>query len=132
MFDKLFNYLIKSDYIKAQILAQVRHMVTALGVSLVAKGYADDSTVQACTGLAVALVGFWLANRDVKKVDEKINTALATPLPSQGVSVTTVVTAPDPRVEMVLHSESPKGLSPEQEAEETALLNKLQTLKPGV
>lgn len=104
--NSLFSRLIKSDYVRAQILAQVRHIVTAGGVALVAKGYADDSTVQACAGFLTALVGFWLAGHDVKKVDEKITVALHTP--------------------------TPQGLTPEQEAEVTRLLNKLQTVKPGV
>lgn len=128
--NSLFSYFIKSDYVRAQILAFVRHFVTAAGVSLVAKGYADDSLVQAAAGLATGIVGFWLASLDVKKVDEKIQTALATPAPSQATSTTTVVTSPDPTVSMVLHTESPKGLTPEQEKEETALLNKLQAIRP--
>ena len=105
MLERLFNYLVHSEYVRAQILAQVRHLVTAGGVALVAKGYADDSTVQALAGFAVSLVGFWLGNQDVKKVDEKITVALHTP--------------------------TPQGLSPEQEQEVTRLLNKLQTIKPG-
>lgn len=108
----IFNVLIKSDYVRAQILAFVRHLVTAAGVSLIAKGYADDSLVQAAAGLATGAVGFWLASLDVKKVDEKITVALNTPPP-------------------VLSQPTPQGLSPEQEREYTALLNKLQTIKPG-
>lgn len=129
--NRLFTYLIKSEYIRAQILAQVRHIVTAGGVALAAKGYADDSTVQALVGFSVSLVGFWLAQSDVKRVDDKIQTALATPVASQAISTTTVVTAPDPAVITMLHTESPKGLTPEQEKEETALLNKLQAIRPG-
>jgi len=103
MFNNLFNYLIKSDYIRAQILATVRHIVTAGGVALIAKGYADADTVSACAGFAVSLAGFWLAGRDVKKVDEKITVALHTPTPT--------------------------NLTPEQEQEVTRLLNKLQAIK---
>ena len=106
MLENLFIKVIKSEYARAWILAQLRHWVTAVGASLVLKGYVDDSTVQAAAGFVVALVGFYLAANDVKKVDEKITVALHTP--------------------------TPQGLTPEQEAEVTKLLNKLQTIKPGV
>lgn len=107
----IFSYLIKSDYVRAQILGFVRHTVTAIGVGLVANGYADDSLVQGAAGLATGIVGFYLASLDVKKVDQKIKVALATPSP--------------------LQEASPKGMTEEQEKEYTALLNKLQALKPG-
>lgn len=81
----IFSWFIKSDFVKAQILAVVRHVVTAAGVALVAKGYADDSVVQGALGLATTAVSFWLANMDVKKVDQKIDAALNT-VPPQYVN----------------------------------------------
>lgn len=111
----LFNYLIKSDFVKAQILAAARHAITIAGTGLVANGYASDSIVQAASGLVCMVLSFYLSQRDVKGVDEKIKVALATPAPNQ-----------------VLTTRSTSGLTPEQEAEETALLNKLQSIRPGI
>ena len=104
--NSIFNYLIKSDYVKAQILAFARHAVTTLGAGLVVHGYASSGMVESASGLVCMALSFYLSQRDVKGVDVKIKDALATPTPA--------------------------GLTPEQEQEETALLNKLQTIKPGV
>lgn len=102
--NSVLNWFIKSDFVKAQILAVVRHIVTAAGAALVAKGYADDSVVQGALGLATTVVGFWLANLDVKTVDNKIAVALS--------STPTVDNTP-----------SPSTLS---EKEQTRLLNLAQ------
>lgn len=106
MFNNLFNYLIKSDYVKAQILAFARHVVTTVGAGLVVHGYASSGMVESASGLVCMAISFYLSQRDVKKVDEKITVALNTP--------------------------TPQGLTPQQEEEVTKLLNKLQTVKPGV
>lgn len=77
--DSLLSWFIKSDFVKAQILAQTRHIVTALGAAAVAHGYADHSMVEAMMGFCTSAVGFYLANLDVKSVDGKIKVALNTP-----------------------------------------------------
>lgn len=47
-----------SGFLTRQIAASlVRHFMTTMGGVLIAKGYADDASVQALTGGAVALVG---------------------------------------------------------------------------
>ncbi len=79
----IFTSIIKSDYVRAQILAAARHVVTSVGVTLIAHGYADNGTVEALAGLVTAGIGFYLSQLDVKKVDTKIQTALATPVPEQ-------------------------------------------------
>lgn len=115
--DKLLKWLIKSDFVRAKVLAQVRALVTAGGAYLVTAGYVDESIVQLSAGLAVALVGFWLGNEDVKQVDEKIKVALATPTPAE-------------QAQAVLTTPTPQGLTEEQEREVTKLLNKLQAIRP--
>lgn len=101
----IFDYLIKSDFFKAQILAFARHAVTTVGAGLVVHGYASSGMVESASGLVCMALSFYLSQRDVKKVDQKITSALLTP--------------------------TPQGLTPEQEVEVTRLLNKLQTIKPG-
>lgn len=80
MFDNLLPYIInktiKSAYFKAWVLAQARHIVTALGAAAVAKGYADSSMVEGAMGFVMTAVGFYLAALDVKIVDGKIKIAL--------------------------------------------------------
>lgn len=77
--DSFLSFLIKSDFVRAQVLAVVRHVVTAAGAAAIAKGYADSSMVEGVMGFATSAVGFYLANLDVHKVDTKIQVALATP-----------------------------------------------------
>jgi hypothetical protein len=110
MLDKLFSFVIKNDFVRAQILAFVRHGVTAAGAGLVAKGVIDNNILQDAAGLAVTLVGFWLAHQDVKTVDQKITTALNT----------------EPPVKL----EPTGNITPEQEVEETRRLN--QQLRHGL
>lgn len=74
----IINKTIKSDYFKAWVLAQVRHIVTAVGTALVAKGLADNAIVEQVLGTATMIASFYLANLDVKGVDGKIKIALAT------------------------------------------------------
>lgn len=76
--DGLFSYLIKNDYVRAQILAAIRGFVKVLGTSLIAKGLADSAVVESAAGFATVVVGFYLSQQDVKTVDTKIETALAT------------------------------------------------------
>lgn len=102
----LLQYLIKSDYIKAQILAFTRHAVTTIGAGLVVHGYASSGMIESASGLICMAISFYLSQKDVKTVDEKITVALHTP--------------------------TPEGLTPEQEVEVTRLLNKLQVIKPGM
>lgn len=97
----LFTTLIKSDYVRAQILAMARHLVTSVGAGLVLKGYADNAMVEGAAGLVTTAIGFYLANLDVKKVDTKIAVALAS----------------TPTVD---HEPSPTNIS---EKEQTRLLN---------
>jgi len=104
MLDSLFSFVIKSDFIRAQILSMVRHIVTALGAGLVAKGMIDNNILQDAAGLAVAVVGFWMGHQDVNSVDKKITTALNTEPP------------------LKLSSQSPE-MTPEEEVEETRKLN---------
>lgn len=104
--DSILSWFIKTDFVKAQILAVVRHIVTAIGVALVTHGLANDSMIQDLLGLATTAVSFYLSQLDVKSVDKKIAVALNTP--------------------------SPQGLTEDQEKKETALLNQLQNIKPGV
>lgn len=80
--DKLFSYLIKSDFVRAKILAIVRGLVKVAGTYLITKGLADSGMVEAASGLATLAVGFYLSNEDVKQVDRKIE-ALKTPSPIQ-------------------------------------------------
>jgi len=110
MLDRLFSYVIKSDFVRAQILAFVRHAVTAAGAGLVAKGMIDNNILQDASGLAVALVGFWLGHQDVKAVDQKITVALNTAPPD--------LSKPTPE------------MTPEQEIQETKSLN--EQLRHGV
>lgn len=81
--NSLYVYLIqktiKSDYFKAWVLAQVRHVITAVGAAAVAKGLADQSMVEGFIGFTTSAVGFYLAAVDVKQVDGKITVALNTP-----------------------------------------------------
>lgn len=80
--DSLYNYLInktlKSEYFKAWVLAQVRHMITAGGTYLVVHGLASNDMVQDLLGFAITSASFYLAALDVKLVDGKIKVALNT------------------------------------------------------
>lgn len=81
--DWLFSQFIKSDFVRAQVLAVVRHLLTALGVALVSHGLADHGMAEDLVGLGVAAASFYLSNLDVKNVDKKITIALNTPSPIQ-------------------------------------------------
>lgn len=85
MFENLFIRLIKSEYVRSWILAQVRHVMTALGTALVMHGLADKGLSEQLTGFVLAAVSFYLANLDVRVVDGKIRLALETPPPGQQV-----------------------------------------------
>lgn len=82
----LTKTLINNDYVRAWLLSQARHIVTAVGAGLVAKGYADSAMVEGAAGLVVTAVGFYLSHLDVKNVDKKIavayNTEPLAPIPS--------------------------------------------------
>lgn len=82
MLDSILSYVIKSDYVRSWILAYIRHIVTAIGVGLVAKGLASQNMVSDAAGLAVSVAGFYLAGADVKSVDLKITTASVMPSPT--------------------------------------------------
>lgn len=77
-----FTWLIKSDYIRAQVLAAARHLVTSIGAGLVLHGYADNGMVEAAAGLVTASLGFYLSQKDVKNVDAKIQVAIAATPPT--------------------------------------------------
>lgn len=83
--NSLYVYLIqktiKSDYFKAWVLAQVRHVITVAGTAAIAKGFADQSILEGFLGLATTTVSFYLAAVDVKQVDGKITVALNTAPP---------------------------------------------------
>ena len=85
--DFLFNQIIKSDYVKAFILANARHVATAAGTYLVIHGLANQSIADQLLGLTISIVSFYLANLDVKLVDGKIKVALNTPVPTTPVEV---------------------------------------------
>lgn len=105
--DTILNKLIKSEFVKARVLAAVRHGATALGVWLVSKGLADNSMSADIVGFAVAAASFYLADLDVKVVDGKIKVAFLT----------------EPSVKL---DSTPSGkLTPEQEQEVTKQLNTL-------
>ncbi len=104
MLDNLVKYLIKSDFVRAKILAAVRGLVKVGGTYLITKGLADSGMVEAASGLATLAVGFYLSNEDVKNVDAKIIDAKA-----EGVEIG--LAQPSPIV------------TPEQEINETLLLN---------
>jgi hypothetical protein len=80
----LFQSLIKSPVIRAQILATLRHLCTlgagALGTWLLAHG-ADQSMevsiTQALVSAVMGLAAFGFAALDVHKVDAKVNAAIA-------------------------------------------------------
>lgn len=80
----IINKTLKSDYFKAWVLAQVRHIITLAGTAAVAKGLADQSIVEGVIGVATTTVSFYLANLDVRNVDNKIQIALHSepPVPS--------------------------------------------------
>jgi hypothetical protein len=78
--DSLLSWFIKSDFVRAQVLAIVRHLVTIAGTAAVAHGLADQSMVEGALGLATTAVSFYLANLDVKGVDKKMTVALNTPV----------------------------------------------------
>lgn len=109
--NSLFSWLITSDYVKAQILAFARHLVTTLGAGMIAHGYANSGMVESASGFVCLTISFYLSQRDVKGVDKKIEVALNTPSP--------------------LATPTPTGLTKEQEEKETELLNELQAIKPG-
>lgn len=92
--DGLLNKFIKSDYVKAQVLAQARHIATGFGVWLVTKGLADHAMSEDLVGFVMAATSFYLANLDVKVVDGKIKVALETPPPSAPVTPVTVQPLP--------------------------------------
>lgn len=83
MFDNLLPYVLektlKSEYFKAQVLAQARHWLTGIGTIAIAKGYADSGMMESVIGLVMISISFWLAHLDVKRVDGKIRVALETP-----------------------------------------------------
>lgn len=81
--DSLFSKIIKSEFIRARILAFVRTLSAGLGAWLVSKGLADQSMTDALTGLIVGATSFYLADLDVHIVDGKIKVALLTPTPEQ-------------------------------------------------
>lgn len=89
--DGLYNYLInktlKSDYFKAWVLAQARHLGTVLGTYLVLHGYGNNEMAQEILGFVLAAANFYLAALDVKLVDGKIKVALNTPVPVTPVEV---------------------------------------------
>lgn len=77
----LLNKVIKSEYVKAWVLAQARQIVAVVGAGLVAKGYADTGMVETASGLIVLAISFYMQDRDVKNVDKKIQVALDIPPP---------------------------------------------------
>lgn len=77
--NSMFDWLIKSDFVKAQILAFARHAVTAVGAGLVAHGYANGAMVESASGFIAVAISFYLSQLDVKGVDTKIKVALNTP-----------------------------------------------------
>jgi len=73
----LFRSLIANPTVRAYVIASIRHLVTAAGAALAAKGLGDASTTTALVGLAVALTSWGFSQLDVKQVDAKINRAIA-------------------------------------------------------
>lgn len=72
-----FQSLIANPTIRAYVIASIRHLATAAGAALVARGLGDASTSTALVGLAMAVVSWGFSQLDVKKVDAKINRAIA-------------------------------------------------------
>lgn len=77
----LFSWLLDSSLVKSWVLGQVRSLVAVVGAGLIAKGYADNATIEAASGFLVAAVSFWMSHKDVISVDKQVKTALATPVP---------------------------------------------------
>lgn len=97
--NSVINWLIvktwKSDYFKSWVLAQARHVATALGTALVLHGFANKEMSEDIVGFIVAAASFYLAALDVKVVDGKIRVALNTMPPTAPVIPVTVEPLPD-------------------------------------
>lgn len=114
--DFFINKAISSGFLKSRIQAGARLALTAGATYLVTKGLADQSVANTIVGSGMAVIAAYLQDLDVKIVDGKIKVALLTPVDTSSM----------------LAQPSPQGLTEDQEKKETALLNQLQNIKPGV
>jgi len=115
----LVKTLTKNEFVRSWILSQARHVVTAVGATLIAKGYADQGIVEGAAGLVTLTIGFWLSHKDVQNVDKKIEVAKNEFPPNfKIIPLDTVVVRPTE----ISDTPSPK-MTPEQEIEQTKLLN---------
>lgn len=115
--DYVLNKAVSSGFLKSRIQAGARALALGGAGWLVQHGLATNSTSQVIVASIMAIVAVYLQDLDVKIVDGKIKIALNE-------------TPPD-KLQTVLAIHSPQGLTPEQEQQETKLLNELQALKPG-